>query len=258
MSRLLSIGRFAQLVGLSVSALRFYAECGLLPPARVDQDSGYRYYTEEQVPLGQQIAALRQLQLPLDDLALFLEAGPEGGHEILERHEGRLYGQFQAQRHLLRQVGERLSGGRTLPEVPVRYDRWPAQVVLSLTGSAPAESFNDFYLGALAELRRQADDAGVEVTGEDFGLYHEGEYLGGPLQVEVCLPVAHVLSIRPHLRVLHLPAAPVAAALHQGDWRTFSQTFAAIHADAVRSGHTPGSAYTLRREPGMELGFLLH
>ena len=44
---LLTIGAFAQAVGLSPSALRFYDECGLLVPAEVDPVTGYRYYTPE-------------------------------------------------------------------------------------------------------------------------------------------------------------------------------------------------------------------
>ena len=37
------IGEFAAASRLSQKALRLYGEKGLLPPARVDPDSGYRY-----------------------------------------------------------------------------------------------------------------------------------------------------------------------------------------------------------------------
>jgi protein phosphatase len=39
---LMSIGEFARRSRLSPKALRLYDELGLLPPARVDEDSGYR------------------------------------------------------------------------------------------------------------------------------------------------------------------------------------------------------------------------
>ena len=42
-SPLLTIGAFARAVGLTASALRHYDECGLLPPAEVDDATGYRY-----------------------------------------------------------------------------------------------------------------------------------------------------------------------------------------------------------------------
>jgi DNA-binding transcriptional MerR regulator len=40
--RMLSIGRFARLTGLTVKALRHYDELGLLRPAHVDGWTGYR------------------------------------------------------------------------------------------------------------------------------------------------------------------------------------------------------------------------
>ncbi|MFG2826586.1 MerR family DNA-binding transcriptional regulator [Streptomyces sp. NPDC048434] len=39
---LLTIGTFARRVGLAPSALRFYDDCGVLRPARVDAVTGYR------------------------------------------------------------------------------------------------------------------------------------------------------------------------------------------------------------------------
>ncbi len=43
------IGVFAQRSGLTSSALRFYADSGLLRPAEVDPVSGYRYYSADQL-----------------------------------------------------------------------------------------------------------------------------------------------------------------------------------------------------------------
>src|SRR5581483_11905262 len=63
---LMPIGRFARLTGLSVKALRHYDELGLLPPAAVDPETGYRSYATAQVERAEAIRLLRQLELPLD------------------------------------------------------------------------------------------------------------------------------------------------------------------------------------------------
>ena len=47
--QLIPIGRFSRLTRLSVKALRLYDEMGILPPAHVDGDTGYRYYSWRQV-----------------------------------------------------------------------------------------------------------------------------------------------------------------------------------------------------------------
>jgi DNA-binding transcriptional MerR regulator len=57
-SELLSIGRFARLTGLSIRALRHYDEVGLLTPAEVSQDTGYRFYRREQADAARLIARL--------------------------------------------------------------------------------------------------------------------------------------------------------------------------------------------------------
>src|SRR5262249_5535052 len=56
---LMSIGEFATASRLSQKALRLYGENGLLPPAWVDPDSGYRYYRPEQLRSATLIALLR-------------------------------------------------------------------------------------------------------------------------------------------------------------------------------------------------------
>ena len=50
MDTVLTIGEFSRITDLSIKTLRRYHEADLLPPAHVDGQGGYRYYTFEQVP----------------------------------------------------------------------------------------------------------------------------------------------------------------------------------------------------------------
>ncbi len=68
----MSIGEFARRSRLSAKALRLYDQLGLLPPARVDEDSGYRFYEPGQLGQARLIAALRQLQVPLAEIKAIL------------------------------------------------------------------------------------------------------------------------------------------------------------------------------------------
>ncbi|WP_249714112.1 MerR family transcriptional regulator [Rhizomonospora bruguierae] len=63
---LLSIGGFAIVSGLSITALRHYDEVGILLPACVDPVTGYRRYRPEQVEQARLIRALRQLEMPVE------------------------------------------------------------------------------------------------------------------------------------------------------------------------------------------------
>ena len=70
----LSIGDFSRMTYLSVKSLRRYHDMGLLEPAHIDRETGYRYYEASQVPLGQAIRRFRDLEMPLEQLKDVLHA----------------------------------------------------------------------------------------------------------------------------------------------------------------------------------------
>jgi DNA-binding transcriptional MerR regulator len=72
----MGIGEFASRSRLSARALRIYDELGLLAPARVDEDSGYRFYEPGQLRQARLIASLRQLHFPLAEIKAILPLEP--------------------------------------------------------------------------------------------------------------------------------------------------------------------------------------
>jgi DNA-binding transcriptional MerR regulator len=82
-SRLLSIGEFAAATQLSQKALRIYDEQRLLPPARIDTMTGYRYYASDQVALGRLVRTLREMNLSLTDIASVVAATEGHGAETV-------------------------------------------------------------------------------------------------------------------------------------------------------------------------------
>ena len=82
---LLSIGEFSAVTQLSPKALRLYDEQRILEPARTDPGSGYRYYRTEQVPLGRLIRTLRDMQLPLSEVARVVQADRREAEQVLNQ-----------------------------------------------------------------------------------------------------------------------------------------------------------------------------
>ncbi|MEV0370236.1 MerR family transcriptional regulator [Streptomyces sp. NPDC050636] len=83
---LLSIGVFARRAGLTPSALRFYDDCGVLRPARVDAVTGYRYYAAGQATRAVRLRRLREAGLPLVDVAIVLDGSGEAARGVLRAH----------------------------------------------------------------------------------------------------------------------------------------------------------------------------
>lgn len=62
------IGEFSKIAQVPGSLLRYYDEIGLLKPAHIDRDSGYRYYSAKQLPRLHRILALKDLGMTLDQV----------------------------------------------------------------------------------------------------------------------------------------------------------------------------------------------
>ena len=82
-----SIGRFSRRAGIPVSHLRHYHETGLLEPAYVDPESGYRYYAAAQREAAEVIAMLRSIDMPVRDIQRVLADPSEVTvREVLTAH----------------------------------------------------------------------------------------------------------------------------------------------------------------------------
>ena len=110
----MSIGEFARDSRLSAKALRLYDELGLLPPARVDEDSGYRFYEPGQLEQARLIAALRQLQVPLAEIKAILPLEPVQAADRLREFWAATDAEHTARRALATYLIDELSGKRSV------------------------------------------------------------------------------------------------------------------------------------------------
>ncbi|MGW1248261.1 MerR family transcriptional regulator [Streptomyces sp. NPDC002535] len=110
---MLTIGDFARASRLSAKALRRYDELGLLPPARVDPFTGYRYYAEEQLERARLIAWLRGIGMPLAEVgqvcALYA-ADAAGAARAIRGYWSRVESETAARRDLAASLVDRLRG----------------------------------------------------------------------------------------------------------------------------------------------------
>ena len=70
---MLKIGEFSKLSRVSIRMLRHYDDIGLLNPVYIDNFTGYRYYSPEQLPVVGRITALRDMGFTLASIVKILE-----------------------------------------------------------------------------------------------------------------------------------------------------------------------------------------
>lgn len=69
----LSIGELSKLTGVHIKSLRYYGEIGILLPAYIDPQNGYRYYTVSQIHLVEIIQLCVELDIPLKYFTKFMD-----------------------------------------------------------------------------------------------------------------------------------------------------------------------------------------
>lgn len=210
---------------LSVKALRLYHERELLTPTWVDPSSGYRYYSPDQLPVAQVIRRLRDLGMPLDELAEVV-----GAERVADRnraivaHLGRLedrLAQTQASVASLRALLEGPMG-----TVDVGYRSVPTTPAAAIVEQVDMADVGDWWSEAFDEL-----DAVVETTaasGIRGALYSPEFFAAGRGEVIAFRPVRASRPGRRRVQPLQIPAAELAVALHRGSFNELDRTYAAL------------------------------
>ncbi len=232
---MLKIGELSRLAQVSVKTLRYYAERGLLLPARVDRYTGYRYYALEQLPRLNRILALKDLGFTLEEIGRMLS-------ERVSSEELRgmvLLRQVELERHLtderarLARVEARLrqiAREGCLPDYPVVLKAVAAQRVVAVGQRVTGYGQGGALIGRLVaelEAARLAD----RIAGPLLTVYRDADDADG-LWAETGAPLERTPSpgeLAGGLAVRALPAAAtVASVVHQGSHDELGEAYAAL------------------------------
>ena len=229
------IGALARLSRLSVKALRRYDADGLLAPARVDPDSGYRYYRRDQVRTATAIALLRSLDVPLATIRGLLGAeDPDRLRELLAAERERAARDLARRRRALDSLERLMTAGDLMPyEVALAEE--PALTMAGLTRSVdPERLVRD--VGAMAvELLRLSVRGGWGAEGPWCGLYPID--LGERTRVTLAMPMTPGASLTGDAEVIGMGGGPVVGTLHVGAYDELPLAYGALLAWAHERGH---------------------
>lgn len=221
----LSIGDFSRMTHLSVKALRHYHELGLLVPAQVDEDSGYRYYQPGQVATAQVIRRLRDLGMPLDEIRAVLTA-PDltARNEVFMAHLDRMTDQLAQTQATVTSMRQLLDPQPT--QATVEYRSVPATPALAVTATVTTEGVLDWWSEAFEALHQTLAKLKIKAAGPD-GVLFPGEYY----QLEranlvAFIPLHDPISDRSARVVPYtVPPAELAIAVHHGSLTDIDRTY---------------------------------
>lgn len=235
------IGMFSKINKVTVKTLRYYDEEGLLKPAFVDEENGYRYYTSEQLPALHKIIALRQIGFSIDEISAILN-----GLNIMNIFEERKWeleaviegSQQQLSRitHYIEKIKEDFN-----MSYQVALKELPEVIVYSKRMVVP--DYN-YYFQAIPGIGEEVAKANpglrCAVPEYCFIIYHDGEYKEKDIDVEFCEAVTDMGRDTETIKFKKMPKVTAAACVyHKGPYSTIGNAYAHLFKWIADNGYMP-------------------
>lgn len=223
----LKIGELARLGQVTIETLRHYDDVGLLKPVEVDHFTQYRYYSIDQLARLNQILALKDLGISLDQIKRLLSETISDAElrRILETRQSEIRFQVQSDLDRLERIDARirlLTNQSALLPYEVVLKSSPALRIASVRGQVP--TYSD-VTPLWQELFSHLQPVNITPVDPVFTLCHASEPV---IELEVCAILPSQFPAQIPNRIL--PAEPtLATTIHRGSFSGLSGAFAALY-----------------------------
>ncbi len=236
MRNLLPIGRFSEICRLSVPTLRHYDELGLLPPAAIDPDTGYRYYSPAQAADAERIRALRLLEMPLPEIRTILAGDPVRTKAVLDGHRRRLIEQTDRQRYAIALLDSMLREEPAMSyEIHLRETQ--SQLCATLRDRTTWADIGPFVGAGMAELAGAVASQGARFAGPPFVVYHMANASDAEIDLEVGVPVSEPVEPVGRVGNATIEGGLAATTLHCGAYEGIGAAYQAVAEWLQEHGH---------------------
>ena len=247
---MLTIGEFAWLSQVTVETLRHYDRVGLLKPVDQDPFTGYRHYALDQLPRLTRILALKDLGLPLTEIAHLLDQEVTAGEirGILEVKQVELEQQIrEAQQRLARVEAHlrQIEMEGKMPDFEVLVKTVPAHWIASVRDKMPwsgQEILGPTMTRMFDEVGEHIDRHKAAVAGPAVALWHESSFVHTEvnqeeMDIETALPIAAPVPESTRVKVRQVPQCQVAYTVHHGGFSGLPLAKRAVFAWTERNGY---------------------
>lgn len=222
---LYKIGMFSAMNRITVKTLRFYEEQGLLRPALIHPETGYRYYTLSHMAVLHQITALKMAGFTLEDIAR-INAGADE-QDLLLKKKAELLTRIAELTRQIAVVDGYLSKQKSGLSNPVLIKTIPETIVAAM--KTRIESYDSLF-DAMPKMGAVMESVGCECALPEycFTNYLEPGYKDEDILVELCESVTAVKKERDGLYFKVMPSVQAACIFHKGSYSTLSESYETV------------------------------
>lgn len=229
---MLRIGEFSKLSRISIRMLRYYDEIGLLSPEMIDDFTGYRYYSEGQLPIVNRITALKEMGFGLSTIAEILRSytDKDALRQYLVLKQSEIREQLEKtnrQLLLLETTIKRLGKDEVVMNYSVTLKELPERTVASVRKVIPSYNEEIMLWNTLVEETTplKMKDADPCYT---LAIFHDGEYKETDVDVEVQKDVKGKYPNTENVVFKTVPPIQIASATYKGSYDQISEVNEAV------------------------------
>ncbi len=221
------IGLFSKISKTTIKTLRYYDEVGLLKPAMIDEDNGYRYYTTDQLTKLHDIMALRQLGFSVDECIKIIRGRKvdevlEDRKTEIETNLIELQDRLDRLNHYISEIKE----GRKMNYSPV-IKQTPECIIYSKRMIVPNyDSYFQIIPKIGEEVTATNPDLKCAIPEYCFIIYHDGEYKDKDIDVEYCEAVDQFGKDTDSIKFRKIPSLTVVSVMHKGAYSGLREAYA--------------------------------
>ena len=252
---MLKLGDFSQLAQVSVRTLHHYDDRGLLKPAEIDDLTGYRFYSVDQLPRLNRILALKDLGFSLDQIGRLVQDDlpAEQLRGMLTLKQAEIERQLTEGQTRLMRVEARLKQieqeGEPSPYEVVLKKTTPRKIASTREVVPTLEDMAIYRCRLYDELYDLLEQNGVAPSTPEYALYHDTEHVEQDIDMEAAVAVDRVpdapsVTEDGRLTFRKLPAVrEMASVVHQGSPWEIPQAIIALFAWVGANGYSAPGPY---------------
>lgn len=238
------IGDFSKLTRVSVKTLHHYDELGLFKPVRVDEMTGYRSYSFEQLPYLNRILALKDLGFSLETIAELLRESlsTDTLETLLKLKQNELKAHLHETRERLERVSARLKHIQQegiMPTHEVILKTLEPIAIASAREVIIPENMRERCLALLDKVFQTLKKQNIKHTGTTLALYHDNSEKGVDTEMAVLLGETLPPTAHDGVSFQTLPQTQMASVVYKGSFNAFD-TVGQIHIDIGKWIETNG------------------
>ena len=225
---MLKIGDFSSLAQVSIKTLRYYDERGLLSPAHVDPETGYRFYSASQLSRLHRILALKDFGFSLEQIAKCLEGSVTAeqlrGMLLLRQAEQQVRVEEEHDRLGRLQSRIRLIEQETTMPQEVILKEVPKQWIASVRETIPNyPSVGQLYPRLFTGLGPAMAHMTMCVA-----FWHDSEHKESDVDAEAGVYLQAPVEASDGIRVYELPVCTAASIIHAGSYQRLPEAYDAL------------------------------